>query len=124
MNMQLDLAEQARRILESDLKRTSDQLADITKRSKTLDEECKKLQAQVKHLTPFEPKYHTAETERVDLKERLSQVEAAYKESKEGIQHLTEAQTFLKGELEKLISTNHNLTVQVKQLSLLKHVSF
>ena len=122
MNMQLDISEQNRRTTEAELKRKSEQLDDLTKRFKATDSECKKLQGEVKHLTPFEPKYKTAEAERVDLKERLHQVEAAYKESKEGIAHLNEAQVVLKAELEKVIATNHDLTEQVKHLSLLKHV--
>ena len=45
----------------------------------------------------------------------------AFKDSKEGLKHLSEAQEVLKVQLNSVISINHDLTEQVKQLSLLKH---
>ena len=49
------------------------------------------------------------------------QVEAAFKESKESLKHFSEAQEALKSQLGTVIATNHGLTEQVMQLSLLKH---
>ena len=43
------------------------------------------------------------------------------KESKGGLKHLSEAQEVLKSQLNAVIATNHDLTDQVKQLSLVKH---
>ena len=99
------------------------QLKDSGERALTLDSEAKRLQAQVIRLTPFEPKYTAAEAERTDLAERLVLLEGAYRESKASVKHLGEAQGHLKEELEKVIATNHSLMVQVKTLSVLKHVS-
>ena len=70
----MEKSEQIRREQELEIKRQEVFLNELREKVKQQDADHIKLQLQIKRLTPFEPKFVSAEEERVDLKERLEQV--------------------------------------------------
>ncbi|GAX78644.1 hypothetical protein CEUSTIGMA_g6082.t1 [Chlamydomonas eustigma] len=121
ITMKLDVTEHQRHHFERESLGLQDQVKTLTHRLKLLEDEKRRLQSKTIHMAPFEGKYNDAEAERLSLVHKCNMLQEVCQEGKEGMKQMTEAQDYLKKEIDTLIKANQGLSENIRQLNLLKY---